>query len=165
LFRELEKELAVLKVRTDGLAAKVGELESSRCFTTTKLSGTALFVIGSHAFGGSARGQVRDARSTTCNGAPGACNKSLGPGAGLWWKDHDLSLSSNYVAAVDDVAAPDQGGIGGPQWDKAFQDANVLGFAFGQPVFATGLRAMRARTTATTLSNSDTRSRRRITSV
>jgi hypothetical protein len=100
-----------------------------------------------------------------CNGAPGACNKSLGPGAGLWWKDHDLSLSSNYVAAVDDVAAPGQEGIGGPQWDKAFQDANVLGFAFGQPVFATGLRAMRARTTATTLSNSDTRSRRRITSV
>jgi hypothetical protein len=41
LFRELEKELAVLKVRTDGLAAKVGELESSRCSTTTKLSRAA----------------------------------------------------------------------------------------------------------------------------
>ena len=75
----------------------------------------------------------------TYNGAPGAYNKNPGPCAGLWGKHHHLSLSTNNVAAVDDVGAPGQGGIGGPQWDKAFQDAKVLGFAFGQTVFATGL--------------------------
>ena len=176
----------------------------------------------------------------TYSGAPGAYNKNLGPGGGLWWKDNAWSVSANYVAAVGDVGAPGAGGIGNPnsqgtgtvqvayakdnwalagaysyvqqnteipgttpfaagnwdttgpghlnafglsgfwqpsttgwvpsisagwgynsydydqgvssgslkasqswsvglQWDKAFADANALGFAVGQPVFATSL--------------------------
>jgi hypothetical protein len=176
----------------------------------------------------------------TYSGAPAAYNKNLGPGGGLWWKHHDLSLSANYVAALGDGGTPGQGGLAGGQsrgsgsvqlalaksnwalaglysyvqqntevpgttpfaagdwlstgaghlnafalsgywqprkpglipslsagwgynayeyqngvppgslrtsqswfvglqWDQAFQAANVLGFALGQPVFATGL--------------------------
>ena len=54
LMKEFEKELAVLKGRTDGLEAKVGELEATQFSTTTKLDGMATFVIGANAFGGSA---------------------------------------------------------------------------------------------------------------
>jgi hypothetical protein len=349
LTHEFEKELAVIRGRTDGLEAKVGGLKATQFSTTTKLNGMAAFVIGANAFGGSSNHLVHDARAqeggtsfnydlelsldssfngkdllrtvlragnfgasafgngglnelevafqqdcgpnATCinvmaidklfyqfpinsqwtatvgsrvgqedmlavwpsvypedtildvftyNGAPAAYNKNLGPGAGLWWKNHDLSLSVNYVAAAGDVGSPGQGGIGnrqsqgagtlqvayakdnwalagvysrlqqntdvpgttpfaasdwtstgaghlnafafsgywqpsdsrtvpsvsagwgynaytydhgvpsgslkasqswyiGFQWDKAFDEANALGFAFGQPVFATSL--------------------------
>jgi hypothetical protein len=46
LMAELEKELAILKGRVDGLEAKAGELEASQFSTTTKLSGLATFVVG-----------------------------------------------------------------------------------------------------------------------
>ncbi len=52
LLREFEKELAILKGRTDGLDARVGELEASQFSSTTKLSGQATFVVGANAFGG-----------------------------------------------------------------------------------------------------------------
>lgn len=52
LLREFEKELATLKGRTDGLDARVGELEASQFSSTTKLSGQATFVVGANAFGG-----------------------------------------------------------------------------------------------------------------
>jgi hypothetical protein len=53
----------------------------------------------------------------TLNGAPGAYNKNLGPGAGLWWENNGFSISANYVAANGNVGAPDRrlavcGGIG-----------------------------------------------------
>ena len=54
LMKELEKELAILKGRVDGLEARVGELEASQFSTTTKLAGQATFVLGANAFGDSA---------------------------------------------------------------------------------------------------------------
>ena len=54
----------------------------------------------------------------TVNGAPAAYNKNLGAGAGLWWENHGLSLSANYVAANGDSSNPSAtvakggGGIG-----------------------------------------------------
>ncbi|MCT0199969.1 iron uptake porin [Synechococcus sp. CS-1325] len=52
LMKEFETELAVLKGRVDGLEAKVGELEANQFSTTTKLKGTATFVIGANSYGG-----------------------------------------------------------------------------------------------------------------
>ena len=54
LMAEFEKELALLKGRVDGLEAKVGELEANQFSTTTKLKGTAYFVLGANSFSGDA---------------------------------------------------------------------------------------------------------------
>lgn len=62
LMREFEKELAVLKGRTDGLEAKVGELGAAQFSPTTKLSGMAVFVVGANGFAGSARDNVHASR-------------------------------------------------------------------------------------------------------
>jgi hypothetical protein len=226
LMKEFEKELAVLKGRTDGLEAKVGELGATQFSTTTKLDGMAVFVIGANAFTGTASKEVNslrglegstsfnynlelnidtsfsgkdllrtvlragnfagsgfgngglnelevafqqdcggnaDGSSIDCrdvvaidkifyqlpvgehwtatiggrvgqedmlavwpsvysadtildvfafNGAPGAYNKNLGAGGGLWWKAGSWSISANYVAAVGDQGNPGLGGIG-----------------------------------------------------
>ena len=48
----------------------------------------------------------------TLNGAPAAYNKTLGPGAGLWWQGHGFSVAANYVAANGDAGDPGTGGIG-----------------------------------------------------
>lgn len=64
LMQELEKELALLRGRVDGLEARVGELEASPFSTTTKLSGMAVFVVGGNAFSGSAKSLVKDARAS-----------------------------------------------------------------------------------------------------
>ena len=64
LIKEFETELAVLKGRTDGLEAKVGELAATQFSTTTKLEGMAVFVIGANAFGGSARKRVDQAKTS-----------------------------------------------------------------------------------------------------
>ncbi len=48
----------------------------------------------------------------TLNGAPGAYNKNIGPGAGLWWQSNGWSLSGSYVAANGNVGNPNLGGIG-----------------------------------------------------
>lgn len=63
LMKEMEKELALLRGRADGLEARVGELEASPFSTTTKLSGMAVFVVGANAFSGSARSLLKDARA------------------------------------------------------------------------------------------------------
>jgi hypothetical protein len=52
LMKEFEKELAILRGRVDGLEAKVGELEATQFSTTTKLKGTAYFVIGANTYSG-----------------------------------------------------------------------------------------------------------------
>ena len=54
LLKEFEKELAVLKGRTDVLEARVGELAATQFSTTSKLSGRATFVVGAPNFTGSA---------------------------------------------------------------------------------------------------------------
>jgi hypothetical protein len=54
LLREFDKELAILKGRTDALEAQVGELEATQFSTTSKLSGQATFVVGGSNFMGSA---------------------------------------------------------------------------------------------------------------
>ena len=46
LLKEFETELAILKGRVDGLEARVGELEETQFSTTTKLSGTAIWLAG-----------------------------------------------------------------------------------------------------------------------
>ena len=52
LMKEFEKELAVLKGRTDAIEAKVGQLEATQFSTTTKLKGLATFVLGGNTFTG-----------------------------------------------------------------------------------------------------------------
>ena len=47
----------------------------------------------------------------TLNGAPGAYNKTLGAGAGLWWKRDGWAISASYVAAHGGNGNPQQGGI------------------------------------------------------
>jgi hypothetical protein len=65
LMQEFRKELAILKGRTDGLEARVGELEASQFSSTTKLGGQATFVVGANAFGGnSSTGLQQDARAS-----------------------------------------------------------------------------------------------------
>jgi hypothetical protein len=50
---------------------------------------------------------------TTLNGAPGAYNKNLGPGAGVSWATgNGFSFSANYVAANGSDSNPTKGGIG-----------------------------------------------------
>ncbi|HYP03361.1 MAG TPA: iron uptake porin, partial [Cyanobium sp.] len=58
LMKEFEKELAILRGRVDGLEAKVGELEATQFSTTTKLKGTAYFVIGANTYSGDAPGDI-----------------------------------------------------------------------------------------------------------
>jgi len=46
LINEFGPELAVIKGRIDGLEARVGEFEAGQFSSTTKLSGTTVFVVG-----------------------------------------------------------------------------------------------------------------------
>ncbi|MCT0208860.1 iron uptake porin [Synechococcus sp. CS-1332] len=80
LMAEFEKELAVLRGRVDGLEAKVGELEATQFSTTTKLKGTAAFVIGANSFGGNARVSPLAAAFTTF---PALVPGAFGPNAAL----------------------------------------------------------------------------------
>ena len=45
LLKEFETELAILNGRVDGLEARVGELEATQFFTTTKLKGQASWAV------------------------------------------------------------------------------------------------------------------------
>jgi len=56
LRKEFEKELAVLKGRTDALEAKVVQVEATQFSTTTKLKGLATFVLGGNSFTGTNSG-------------------------------------------------------------------------------------------------------------
>jgi hypothetical protein len=51
-MKEVEKELAIVKGRVDGLEARVGELEATQFSTTTKLKGKVDFVTGGVSYGG-----------------------------------------------------------------------------------------------------------------
>ena len=57
---------------------------------------------------------------------------SISAGWGFNSYDYDQGVSSGSLKAS-------QSWYVGLQWDKAFADANALGFAVGQPVFATSL--------------------------
>ena len=66
LLKEFEKELAVLKGRTDALEAKVGLVEATQFSTTTKLKGLATFVVGANGFSGTnSGGQYAGTENTT----------------------------------------------------------------------------------------------------
>ena len=54
LVDEFGSELAVIQGGVDGLEARVGEFEAASFSTTTKLSGTASFVLGANSFEGDA---------------------------------------------------------------------------------------------------------------
>ena len=45
----------------------------------------------------------------TYAGAPGAYNKSLGAGGGVWWKGGGFSLSASYVSLNGDRGSPGLG--------------------------------------------------------
>ena len=47
----------------------------------------------------------------TLGGAPGAYNKNLGAGAGLWWQNNGFAISANYVAAHGQNGNPREGGM------------------------------------------------------
>jgi len=47
----------------------------------------------------------------TLGGAPGAYNKNLGAGAGVWWQKNGFAISANYVAAHGNNGNPNEGGI------------------------------------------------------
>jgi len=75
LIKEFEKELAILKGRTDSLEARVGELEATQFSTTTKLSGLATFVLGGSNFMGTAvntGANTVSRRNNTLTGRPQA---------------------------------------------------------------------------------------------
>ena len=64
LIYEFEKELAIIRGKVDGLEARVGELEATQFSTTTKLKGTAHWVLGAAQY----HGKGSDAMAAT-NGA------------------------------------------------------------------------------------------------
>jgi len=64
LMKEFEKELAVLKGRTDAIEAKVGQLEATQFSTTTKLKGLTSFVLGTNNFTGTYQALVEDNNKT-----------------------------------------------------------------------------------------------------
>jgi hypothetical protein len=47
LMQEFQEELAILRGRTDGIQARIGELELTQFSTTTKLAGEVIFGLGS----------------------------------------------------------------------------------------------------------------------
>jgi hypothetical protein len=47
----------------------------------------------------------------TLGGAPGAYNKNLGTGGGVWWQKNGFAISANYVAANGNNGNPNDGGI------------------------------------------------------
>jgi hypothetical protein len=47
----------------------------------------------------------------TLGGAPGAYNKNLGAGAGVWWQRNGFAISANYVTANGSNGNPNEGGI------------------------------------------------------
>ena len=47
----------------------------------------------------------------TVGGAPGAYNKNLGAGAGLWWEKNGFAISANYVAANGATSDVQNGGL------------------------------------------------------
>jgi hypothetical protein len=54
----------------------------------------------------------------TYAGAPGAYNKSLGAGGGLWWKSGGFSLSASYVSLNGDQGSPGLGTSFGESCDE-----------------------------------------------
>jgi hypothetical protein len=54
----------------------------------------------------------------TYAGAPGAYNKSLGAGGGLWWKSGGFSLSASYVSLNGDQGSPGLGTSFGESCDN-----------------------------------------------
>jgi len=54
LVKEFDVELATIRGSVDGIEARVGEMEATQFSTTTKLSGTATWVVGANAFEGDA---------------------------------------------------------------------------------------------------------------
>ena len=101
LMKEFEKELAIVKGRVDGLEARVGELEATQFSTTTKMSGTATFVIGSNSFGGDAKVNNQFGRSNALTGPDGrekmsdSANFSLG--ATTFNYDYKLDLDTSFT--------------------------------------------------------------------
>merc|ERR1712216_751654 len=70
LMKEFEKELAILRGRVDGLEARVGELEATQFFTTTKLKGVTNWVFGAakyHGQGSKAQAAADGATSFSYN--------------------------------------------------------------------------------------------------
>ena len=47
----------------------------------------------------------------TVGGTPGAYNKNLGAGAGLWWEKNGFAISANYVAANGATSDVQNGGL------------------------------------------------------
>ncbi|NOL48512.1 outer membrane porin [Synechococcus sp. MIT S9220] len=101
LMKEFEKELAIVKGRVDGLEARVGELEATQFSTTTKMSGTATFVIGSNSYGGDAKVDKQFGRSNALTGPGGRekmsdiANYSLG--ATTFNYDYKLDLDTSFT--------------------------------------------------------------------
>ncbi len=63
LVSEFDVELATIRGSVDGIEARVGEMEATQFSTTTKLSGTATFVVGANAFDGDAVPEASNPRS------------------------------------------------------------------------------------------------------
>ena len=100
LMKEFEKELAIVKGRVDGLEARVGELEATQFSTTTKMSGTATFVIGSNSYGGDAKVSNqfgRETALTTTDGSKMADVASRNLGATTFNYDYKLDLDTSFT--------------------------------------------------------------------
>ena len=98
LIKEFERELAILKGRVDGLAARVGELEASQFSTTTKLSGQATFVVGANAFSGSAINKGSNSVNRAPNSLTGEKRKPVPlPNATTFNYDLQLTFDTSFT--------------------------------------------------------------------
>ncbi|MFM9072845.1 MAG: iron uptake porin [Cyanobium sp.] len=78
----------------------------------------------------------------TYAGAPGAYNRSLGAGAGLWWTSGGFSLSTSYVALNGDQGSP---GVATSFGESCDSNSGGLGGSCTQSTF-TGQVAYRGET-------------------
>jgi len=89
LVSEFDVELATIRGSVDGIEARVGEMEATQFSTTTKLSGTATFVVGGNSFDGDAY---------TAGGAnPRQATAGEEEGALVFNYDYKLDLDTSFT--------------------------------------------------------------------
>jgi hypothetical protein len=88
LVSEFGPELAVLKGRVDGIQARVGEMAAGQFSTTTKMSGTATFVVGANGFDGDAHDVNGVKRTATAGEHVGGMSFNY---------DYKLSLDTSFT--------------------------------------------------------------------
>jgi len=89
LVSEFDIELATIRGSVDGIEARVGEMEAGQFSTTTKLSGTATFVVGGNSYTGDGR--------TTPTLDTRAKEAGVSDGATVFNYDYKLDLDTSFT--------------------------------------------------------------------